>query len=364
MPNGPIRRTQLIAPFGPGGLTVTRDGISVISAGLDHWYEREDNSPTYIDEYLVHEWRLERRLDVTHFRLPPDYRLPKYGLNVHNNTITVPFLRFPQWHFCPSCNRLYKLPLTQRGKIICQDCLERKKKRKYLYQVPFIAICDQGHIQDFPWNEWVHESISPQCNKPLRLVATGGASLAGQIVKCDCGKQRSLSQITSARESGDITELTAALDKAGSEYRCQGIKPWLGTEQGMGCGRPIRGSLRSASNVYFASVRSSIYLPRSTDFVPPDLVSLLEKPPVSVLLDLLLQFTKPENIKPEHIRNKYPQALEVFSDAQIQSGLSITLGQVPTTKSIDVESDDSETKFRRMEFNVLREVRKEPESSN
>ena len=362
MPSGPIRRAQLIAPFGVGGLVVTRDGISVISAGLDQWYKREDGSEiSSIEEFIIHEWRLERRLRVSHFRLPPDFRTSRPGRNIPNSGITIPFLRFPRWHFCPSCKRLYERPLAERGRIPCQECLE-KGRRRYLYQVAFIVICDCGHIQDFPWREWVHQSVSPQCEQPLRLIATGGTSLAGQKVKCDCGMQRSLAQITSARPGGEMTELTARLDKDGTEYRCEGSKLWAGTNEPVGCDRPLRGSLRNASNVYFAAIKSSIYLPRSTDVSPPELLSLFEKPPISGLLSLLLSITESENIKPEHIRSKYPQVLEPYSDLQIQSALNAVLGSdggSVSPRGIEVETDDQETKFRRMEYAVLGEPRDE-----
>ena len=41
MSKGPIRRGQLIAPFGVGALVVVKDGTSVLSGGLDHWYVPE-----------------------------------------------------------------------------------------------------------------------------------------------------------------------------------------------------------------------------------------------------------------------------------------------------------------------------------
>ncbi len=364
MTSGPIRRAQVIAPFGVGSSVVTRDGVSVIAAGLDRWYKREDGSEvSSIEEFIIHEWRLERQLRVSHFRLPPDFRVSRPGQSIPNSGISIPFLRFPRWHFCPSCNRLYERPLAERGRILCQEC-QAKGRRRYLYQVPFIAICDNGHIQDFPWREWVHKSVSPLCDQPLSLISTGGTSLAGQIVKCDCGMKRSLAQITSARPGGEMTELTARLETDAAEYRCQGIRPWVGTDEPTDCGRPLRGSLRSASNVYFAVVKSSIYLPRSTEVSPPDLVSLLEKPPVSGLLSLLLAVTEAENIKPTHIRSKYPEILDPYSDLQIQSALNAILGLDTVSvspKSIDVETDDQETRFRRMEYAVLSEPRDEPD---
>ena len=81
----PIRRAQLIAPFGVGALMILKDGTSVITAGLDHWFEREDRDDTRIDlaEFQVNEWRLQRLLHVNHFRLPPDHRTRRAGGSTH-----------------------------------------------------------------------------------------------------------------------------------------------------------------------------------------------------------------------------------------------------------------------------------------
>jgi hypothetical protein len=49
---------------------VAPDGTSLITAGLDHWYERENSEGDSRDvdrtEYRIDEWRLERALGVTH----------------------------------------------------------------------------------------------------------------------------------------------------------------------------------------------------------------------------------------------------------------------------------------------------------
>jgi hypothetical protein len=41
MPRGPVRRGQLISPFGPGAMMILPDGVSVICGGLDHWFKQE-----------------------------------------------------------------------------------------------------------------------------------------------------------------------------------------------------------------------------------------------------------------------------------------------------------------------------------
>ena len=44
MSTGNIRRAQLVTPFGVGAMSVLVNGTSVITAGLDHWYEPDARS--------------------------------------------------------------------------------------------------------------------------------------------------------------------------------------------------------------------------------------------------------------------------------------------------------------------------------
>src|SRR5690348_5796330 len=98
---GNMRRAQLVTPFGVGALSVLVDGTSVVTAGLDHWFPKGD--PTFAPEdFIVHDWRLEARLKVKEFRLPPDYRT-QTGSDPRNVRLTVPVLRFPGWSFCMYC---------------------------------------------------------------------------------------------------------------------------------------------------------------------------------------------------------------------------------------------------------------------
>jgi len=140
VPKGSIRRSQLIAPFGVGALSVTRDGTSVITCGLDHWYERENQQqdPQTLDpaEFTFEERRLQRILDVDFFRLPPDFRIKRINDLTPNCYVTVPFLRFPRWHFCPHCYLLRELPLSHRPKEQCAECFSQRKKRISIVQVP------------------------------------------------------------------------------------------------------------------------------------------------------------------------------------------------------------------------------------
>lgn len=287
MSEAPIRRGQLIAPFGVGAMIIGKDGTSMICGGLDHWYKQSDGSMDDVDleQYTIREWRLEKLLNVDHFRLPPDFRTQRGNEEAKNLFLNVPFLRFPQWHYCKRCGRMEKTGLTVRGRLKCSTC-EVEKKPRHMVQVPFIAICKHGHIQDFPWKEWVHESSNPLCDKQLKLVSTGGASLSTMYVSCECGKKRSLAGITRVYSDG-MTELSKRLDSDKEKlFLCQGKKPWLGTEEGEACSEYLHGSLRNASNVYFSHISSSIYIPVANDAETNELVSKLQQDPYIGMLKM------------------------------------------------------------------------------
>lgn len=365
MPKGPVRRAQLIAPFGVGSMVVTRNGVSVVCGGLDQWYKREPGTASGYpapdpDEYRIEEWRLQRMLKVDHFRLPPDYRNPKTqpGERPPNAKITVPFLRFPQWHFCPArgCRRLQEVGLNTRDWVPCEACGEKKKTR-YVTQVPFVAICESGHLQDFPWREWVHRTPNPGCQRPMKLIATGGASLAAQKVVCECEKDRTLASITN---EGYVSENLAENKEP---YLCRGARPWLGEGPEGSCGQPLRGSLRSASNVYFAQYRSAIYLPRSTDTIPADLIEIMESPPISTNLNLLRMTGADREKWVQGLRASYRDLLATYNDEQLEEAIKIVTTP-PSEVGLEtqlVPNDDYQTAFLRDEFEVLRKPRREPQ---
>lgn len=380
MSSGVVRRAQLIAPFGVGALTVVPDGTSIIAAGLDHWFEREDlNQDSQfldLDEFRIEEWRLQAELRVSHFRLPPDWR-PKrrFGNDVPNLGLSIPFQRFPTWNFCPRCYLLRRLPLSFRGKHHCENPDHRSKgagRSPFVVQVPFVAICDYGHLRDFPWQEWVHRSVEPKCNMPMRLRSTGGASLSSQTVECNCGAKRTLARITDAESMRStrypMTTLSSELSSGGNEFLCNGSMPWHGEEGGRTCGRPLRGSLRAASNLYYALVKSAIYLPRAPETGSEKLIQILENPPLSTLISLL-RGAGISSVEPERLREQQRDILAQYSDNDIRDALTIInkktgKAEISAEAALDAEvvengySPVEETEFRRPEFNTLkRELR-------
>lgn len=324
MSTGAMRRAQLVTPFGVGAMSVLVNGASVITAGLDHWYETGDMSHLALEEYQEHDWRLEARLQVSEFRLPPDYRHKGQGEDNRNVKLTVPVLRFPRWNFCMFCKRLELSTLTMRQSVTCKDQKHSSWKFKpRMTQVPFVAVCSAGHLDDFPFNEWVHRSHNPSCKGPLRLKSLGGAGLEGQRIICDgCEKERSLRGITEARfvNGEEHTNLSDQLSSSDDPFLCTGARPWLAILEGS-CGFPMRGALRAAGNVYFPKVESSIYLPRKEGAVSAEMHDMMRLPVVSTTMRTLFDVFGPEldvaTLRAQLLRTVPPELFGPVSDDEL-----------------------------------------------
>ncbi len=382
MSNPSIRRAQLIAPFGVGALYTGEDGRAIIGAGLDHWFKNRDGSTEGLDlnEYRIEEWRLERVLGVSHFRLPPDFRSKrKFGATDKANIdLTIPFLTFPLWHVCPwsSCRRLWEASPSDGSRRRCNSCAaaisaggDAKKNRKrapYLIPVRFIAICEEGHIQDFPWRDWVHRAEGSRCTQQMKLVARGGESLASQWVECACGVDaRNLGGITST--SGHIkfrdrmvedTTLSKSLSREG-RYECVGARPWLAQPTGgEGCGAPLRGSLRAALNVYYAHVASAIYLPRTSLGYPSALNDIVRASTVRYKVMTALQNNWP--LTAQNLKNgdEYGE-LDPYTEAEVALALDAYIAEISEAKAgaIASPSETNEGNFSEIRVHEYQRIR-------
>ncbi|QDY66595.1 DUF1998 domain-containing protein [Glutamicibacter halophytocola] len=371
MSSGSIRRAQLVAPFGVGALSVLVDGTSVITAGLDHWYESSDSNPVDIKEYEAHDWRLEARLKVNSFRLPPDFRPSSSGDSDRNVKLNVPVLRFPRWCYCMYCKRLELTTLTMQHPTRCKDAKHKDWKHEpRMAQVPFVTVCTNGHIDDFPFNEWVHRSESPSCFGPLRLKSIGGAGLDGQRVVCDsCDSQRSLSGITETRlvNGEEHSNLSDRLSPDSEDlFLCSGVRPWLGQLEGS-CGKPQRGALRAAGNVYFPKVESSIYLPRNAGKVSSEMHTLMEQATVSVTMSTLHSVFGSELdvnvLRNSLLKSVPPELFRAITDEELLEGYLDRFGESGNPPVDENESGNdslSETSiWRYPEYLQIRETPKD-----
>lgn len=248
-----MRRSALIGPWGVGAMVPFPNDESLMVAGLDMWRYNEKNDFVIVDE------RLQRRLGVQEFRLPPDYR--EKNADAKNCRLKIPTVRFPRWYYCPFCGSMERATLyQQQPECDCypwkngRKCNPSFKQKKKLIPERFVVICPNGHIDDFPVAEWLHHErvYNPSTCKIRRSTGGASASLSGVFYECTCGARRSIAGATIPGALGRIN------------FKCRGARPWLGEE----CNHDnpcecedIRVVLRGATNVWFADTRSSIYIP-------------------------------------------------------------------------------------------------------
>jgi len=222
-----IQRSQLITTYGIGSIYDALD-YSVIIAGLEEW--KTENTE------ILNEARLEQKLGVNSFRQP----------KIIEDVPTIPSFRFPEWVFCPKCKILkpiYKLPDRTDKK--CAVC-----KEKYV-PARFVVTCQNGHLDDFPWEWWVHKG--PSCRQPKIKIHTTGrtTSLAGIKVSCEneeCDAQpRTLEGIFGKNALRGL--------------KCRGKRPWLGPGNKEECTETPRVLQRGSASVYYSKTESAISIP-------------------------------------------------------------------------------------------------------
>lgn len=254
-PIGKIRRSQVLTNNGPGAIIDFRGEngapVSVVAAGLDAW-DQFTRKPGLLNAQCIYHERLEAKLRVKGFRLPPIGYEKVRGEERPN---VLPAYRFPDWHVCPKCNLLQRTRFwaSELGKpeLWCGNCTSgrgRRIKKTYVVPVRFIVTCAAGHLQDFPWMSWPAHSEKCSRKNPLRLVGEG-AGLKGLRVHCtECHAERDL--------DGALSKST--LEK--KKLRCEGHSPWL-QQTVPDCCHPPVAIQRGASNAYFPVIESALDVP-------------------------------------------------------------------------------------------------------
>lgn len=226
---GTVRRSQLIGTYGVGAIVAVKDESFMI-AGLDEW---SVGSPD------IHEPRLEEQLHVHGFNAPPAY--------VEERDTSIPVVRFPRYYSCPTCHRLDLFRrFNPMGENKCPTC------RVDLVPSRFVVACANGHVDDFPYWEWVHRGGKPVTGdygtRHELTIRTEGATgaLRDIVVRCSCGKA---STLHGAFNKGAMKGIIS----------CTGNRPWLRDHEE--CTEIPRTLQRGASNVYFPITRSSLSIP-------------------------------------------------------------------------------------------------------
>ncbi|HAF88375.1 MAG TPA: hypothetical protein DCG23_01190, partial [Deltaproteobacteria bacterium] len=158
---GTVRRSQMVTTYGPGAIVNLKSPrgcpISAVTSGLDFW-DLEAKPAGLKNRQKCFLSRLQKKLDVDGFRLPPVSLDTRFY--IEETPLALPAKRFPDWLTCPKCYRLKHSNKWQKSTTVssadrwCGRC-SSKKEKVFVVPVRFILSCENGHLTEFPWVWWL-----------------------------------------------------------------------------------------------------------------------------------------------------------------------------------------------------------------
>ncbi len=334
LPEGQLRQSQMITTFGPGSL-VDLVGDAVLIPGLEQWWYTGSGAYEIAEQRLADNLR-RRGLKLSRtnpFRAPP----VNAGDELHLGC-GVRAVEFPSWFLCPQrdCERLVHKRDTE---LVSGErrhrCLSKKKATR-LVPVRFVTACANGHLDDFPWNWFVHKRRGGSCPTPeLVLTDRGSGDLSDVILRCNgCEEWRPMSEAKGPGALGG----------------CQGMRPWLGAYVGdlsvqePGCEEQRKLLLRTASDSYFSQVESALSIPVRSQ-LRPAIAEYLEQHHDRDLsaIDSLGVVTAARKLIP--VLRDAPEEVAALSDAELWHAL--------TTYRVEKDSDPGATHVREAEYKTI-----------
>ena len=195
---GSMRPSQLMWSYGIGAM-IDLPRLSVMVEGLDHW--SLEHARVISEDRLLAAVRRSLGPQVTRLFEPPLPDEEPFGLPPSDPAyrIGVPVGVFPKWLRCPRCKLLSDADsgvFTREGSSSRPDevqyvhagCSKRGKGRApACVPARFVVACRAGHLDDFPWREFVHRGPTT-CEGTLRFYEVGSSlETANLYVACDHG---------------------------------------------------------------------------------------------------------------------------------------------------------------------------------
>jgi hypothetical protein len=277
---GSGRPSSLLYTYGPGAI-MDLPQFTIMPTGLDDWdriWRRRDGIPQIRAPRLREVvGKLLRSRDVQ--LRPHPWQPKKVSLSTEGNDLGVPARVFPQWLRCTGCDMLgmvsqfaYTNTHPFRADLACFEHAKctgrsgnrtRKPARRTAVPARYLLACVDGHLDEFPYDEWVHHwNPCPQAEFPaLKMVDRTAGKGASAVIGCEsCGARRGMNE---------------AQGEAGKSKlpRCRGRHPHLDAFEPKGCRNEARLMLVGASNLWFPATQSIIVMPESTQEETGDLAA-------------------------------------------------------------------------------------------
>jgi uncharacterized protein DUF1998 len=265
---GDLRPSQLLYTFGVGAI-VELPNLSVMVMGLNDW-PVEQGSSEITEPRLLRAVQQQLGSQVSRLLTPPatpestGYQASPFDEAAN---VGVPVAPFPRWLLCPYCrllapiqSGLFELKLDpyrrDRSRYVHRIC-NKPGKPTTVVPARFLVACENGHLDDFPWVEFVHRGKT-DCRYQLRLDELGASGEVTDIqVKCvKCEQRRRMNEAFSNEENGQGMQQL---------FHCRGRWPHLRKFDEEECKSQQRTILLGASNSWFPVMLSALSIPGTTD---------------------------------------------------------------------------------------------------
>ncbi len=268
---GSERPNALLYTNGVGAL-IDLPSISVIVRGLDAWDHTRSQLPDLTEPRLLRNVRSLLGRQVSTLKAAPYLERPP-GADIlgEHSRVGVPVSPFPRWLRCSRCDYLAALSATgatgafqfensnpyrpDQARFVHEGCPRARGAKRRPGAVParFVLACKHGHLDDFPYGEYVHRG--DPCKKGvdgrLSFFDPGSATGSQIIVFCDCGERRAMAE--ALRHHRTLGSVALPL--------CRGRHPHLGSFDREGCGETVRAMVLGASNQWFGLLARALYIP-------------------------------------------------------------------------------------------------------
>lgn len=241
---GDIRKTQIITTFGVGSIVDFKED-TVIIASTDDW-DYNPNDTEEVENRKIFNENLSVITDAEYFLMPRTTQ----STNSFTKGKNLPSYVFPEKLHCSRCGNIYDFrELDIRNRHRCPQC------KNNLTASRFIVVCTRGHIDDFPYDWWVHGGKPcPSGVKSPRIKMINiynRTDIDSLRLECtECKTTRSMVQAFS--------------NNALSEFPCTCKHPHFKDPYARvqyGCHDKMQVRLRSASGVYFPITKSALLIP-------------------------------------------------------------------------------------------------------
>jgi predicted nucleic-acid-binding Zn-ribbon protein len=274
-------KSKLISNYGGVGSVIDTQNSSIIIETFDNWHY-----PNFYDQeirpYLILDDRLLNRLKT---RFPRLRQLVNIPTEEHNPNVQPQANHFPKWFYCPRCKRFmhyfdWNKHWKNSTKEFSLQCFNPDCKEEHLEQVRFVMTCDNGHIQDLPWEYWNKRKIenAEKVGKAHNSTDTDDDIESESKISLRYGEKCCLVQELYYEISGENTDLSGIHIKCkkcgnseslkgifGFSQKCGGRKYWLGFQDskfvGEECDKKASVKIKFSNSIYYANTLSSIWIP-------------------------------------------------------------------------------------------------------